>query len=343
MSLTSNFLKFIKQNSKICLFISLCIVCFISLKIYHHTQPLPAKKWISSNLENIQVKDPTHFSFAVFGGNKVGRHAFEGTLKQVDHDPDIAFTVDLGDAVLKGRKPHYHHFIKQIDNNLGIPLLTVMGDNELSGEGRTLYKKIFGPLYYSFNIGKNYFFVIDNAGNRGPDQTQMQWLEKELWKSVDYETRIIFMHRPFYDPAEYNYNQFMPEELSVKLIDLFLKYHVSHIFASGSNVFYEGGLKGIPYTITGDAGTASFHRRDMQFNFFHFLKVTVEKDKVDVEIKKVFLPGIDRMSHVKYRTMVYADNMIRFHWVELSLIAVIMLVCIIYVIRKRRTGKRNED
>ena len=340
MSLISNFFRFI---IKIIILISLCIVCFASLKIYHHTQPLPAKKWIYSNVKNIKVKNPAHFSFAVFGGNKIGRQVFEGLLKQVDHDTDIAFAIDLGDAVLKGRKPHYHHFIKQIDNNLGIPLLTVMGDNELSGEGRELYQKIFGPLYYSFGIGKNYFIVIDNAGYSGPDQEQIQWIENELKKSGDHDNRIIFIHKPIYDPGQDLNNSTLPEGNSSRLIDLFLKYRVSHIFASQVNGYYQGNLRGIPYTVTGGAGTASFHRRDRKPDFFHFLKVNVKKDKVDIEIKKVFLPGIDRMNHAKYRTIVYADNMIRVHWMEISLITVIILVCIIYAIRKRRIGKKNED
>ena len=343
MLLINNLKTFIKKNAKICLFISFCIICFFSLKIYYHTLPLPEKKWINSNLKNIRVKDQAYFSFAVFGGNKVGGHVFEGLLKQVDHDPDIAFAVDLGDAVLRGRKPHYHHLIKQIDNNLGIPFLTVMGDNELSGEGRELYQKIFGPLYYSFEIGRNYFIVLDNAGDIGPGQEQIQWLENELKKSGGYDSRIIFMHRPINDPAENKYNLVVPEENSEKLINLFLNYHVTHIFASRVNGFYEGDLRGIPCTITGGAGTASFHRRDRTSDFFHFLKMNVIKDKIDIEIKKVFLPGFDQMNRVKYGAMVYADNMIRVNWLECLLITVILMFCIFYFIRKRKSGKKNEN
>lgn len=341
MPVISNFLKFIKKHLKICLFMFLCIVCFISLKIYHHTLPLPEKKWIYSNLENIQIKDLTHFSFAVFGGNRVGRHVFEGLLKQVDHDPDIAFVFNLGDVVLKGGKLHYHHFIKQINDNLGIPFLTVMGDNELSGEGRELYQKIFGPFYYSFKIGKNCFIVLDNAENSRFDQQQMQWLEKELAESKDYDSRIIFMHRSFYAADQDINNRFMPQGISFKLIDLFMKYRVSHVFASQVNGYYQGKLRGLSCTVTGGAGALS-DNSNREYNFFHYLKVNVEKDMVEIEIKKLFLPGIDHMNHIKYRAMIYADNMIRVHWLESSLATVILLFCIFYIIRKLKTGKRNE-
>ncbi len=342
MPIIQYFSKVIKQYPKICLFISLCIICFIFLKIYHHTLPLPYKKWIYSNLENIQIKDSTRFSFAVCGGDKVGRHVFEGLLKQIDHDPDIAFAFNLGDAVLKGEKLNYHHYIKMLDNNLGIPLLTVMGDNELSGEGRELYQKIFGPFYYSFKIGKNFFIVIDDTGKRGIDQKQMRWVEKELTGSKDYDNRIIFMHKPLYGPDQNMDKRFLPEGNSLKLIDLFSEYRVSHIFASKINGYYQDNLRGIPCTVTGGAGALP-DNKDGEYNYFHFLKVNVDKDMIDIEIEKVFLPGLDHMNHVKYRTMVYLDNMIRVHWLELSLITVILLSFIIYLFRKRKTGKRNED
>jgi serine/threonine-protein phosphatase CPPED1 len=342
MTTIRNLLKFIKKNSKICLFISFCIICFFSLQIYHHTLPLPDGKWIYSNLKNIQVKDPAHFSFAVFGGNRFGRHVFEGMLKQVDHDPDIAFAIDLGDAVLKGGRGHYHHLIKQIDNNLGIPLLTVMGDNEVKGGGQELYQKVFGPLYYSFKIGKCYFIVINNVEDGAPDPDQMVWLEKELAESKNYNSRIIFMHRPLYNPEGNNNSQYLPEAISTKLIDMFLSHNLTHLFASDASDFFEGDIKGISYTITGDAGTEQY-KKDRRHNLLNFLKVHVEKDTVKVEIKDEFIKGYSNRNMVKNRAMFFLDNMITIHWLELSLIAFTLFICVFYLIRKQRAGKRNDE
>jgi hypothetical protein len=336
----NNVTKFIRRHSKICLFISLCIVCFICIKIYRYSLPLPAKKWIYSNLEKIHIKDPTHFSFAVFCGSKISRLVFKGLLEQVDHDFDIAFAVDLGDAVLSGGKTHYHFFIKQIDDNLGIPLLTVLGDNELSGDGRELYSKIFGPFYYSFKIGKNYFLVLDNADKKGLSDKQMVWLENELKQSWECDSRIIFMHRPLYYSSENNNNQSMSKETSVKLTVLFLKYQATHIFASQINGFYEDDFKGIPYFLTGGAEKKS-HNRHGKHGYFHFLKVNVEKKNIDVEFKKEFSSGFYRMKHFEYRPVVFLDYLIRVYWLELIFITFILLSCFIYIILKRKTAKKN--
>jgi serine/threonine-protein phosphatase CPPED1 len=333
MSVISKSLDYVEGHHKIWMVLLIFVVGILSLNIYHNTLPLPDGKWIYSNLKNIQVKDPDHFSFAVFGGNRFGRRIFEGMLKQVDHDPDIAFTIDLGDAVMKGGRGHYHHLIKQIDDNLGIPLLTVMGDNELKGGGSELYRKVFGPLYYSFKVGKSCFIVINDVEEGGVDQVQMQWLKKELEGAKNYDNRIIFMHRPLYDPTGNKSNQSLPEKISSNLIDLFLSGHITHIFASDTSGFNEGDLKGIPYTITGDAETEQY-KRDRRDYFFSFLKVHVEKNTAKVEVIDDFSAGYSHRNMVNNRAMFFLDNMITIHWLELSLTAFALFICVFYIIRK---------
>ncbi|MBN1907296.1 MAG: hypothetical protein JW927_19620 [Deltaproteobacteria bacterium] len=293
-------------------------------------------------MKNIQVKDPEHFSFAVFSGNRFGRYIFEEMLKQVDHDPDIAFAIDLGDAVLKGGRGHYHHLIKQIDDNLGIPLLTVMGDNELKGGGRELYQKVFGPLFYSFKVGKNCFFVIDNVEEGGVDRVQMEWLKKELEGAKNYDSRIIFMHRPLYDPKGPRVSQYLPEEMSSRLIDLFLGHNVTHLFASDINGYYEGEIKGIPYTITGDTEVAPDNKERKQ-PYFYFLKVYVEKNTVKVEANNEFLKGFSHINRVDNRVMFFLDNIVMTRWLELSLIVFALLISVFYIIYKQRANKINEE
>lgn len=341
MPVISKSLVYLKGHSKIWVILLIIVIGFLSLKIYHHTLPLPDGKWISSNLEKIEVKDPEQFSFAVFGGNRFGRHVFEGMLKQVDHDPDIAFTIDLGDAVLKGGRGHYHHLIKQIDHNLGIPLLTVMGDNEFKG-GRELYQDIFGPLHYSFNVGKSFFIVIDTVEEGGADQAQMGWLKKELEKAKAYNNRVIFMHRPLYDPQGPNSSQSLPEEISSRLIDLFQKYDVTHLFASDINGYYEGNLRGIPYAITGGTGEAPY-KMDRKQPSFHFLEVHVEKDTVKVEVNNEFSVRTSHRNILKNRAIFYWENMVMIHWLEVALFLVVLFICMFFVIRKRRVGKKNEE
>ncbi len=334
MTFINYLIKLIRACSKTYLFLFLCVICLILFKTREYTIPLPAKKWIQSNLDKIAIKDPESFSFAVFSGEKINLTVFDNLLKQVDYDPDIAFVFDLGDTVLKGSKIYYQSFINEINNNLGIPVLTLMGDNELSGGGKELYHEIFGPLYYSFKLGNNYFIALDDISDNGLGHRQMEWLENELKESRDYGNRIIFLHRPLYDSLQ-NSEHSLPEEISSHFIELCRKYRVSHIFASQDRGYYEGDLEGIRYTNTGGAGPA-FDSADGDHSIFHFLKVNFEKDYIDVEIKKVFSPGFDQMGPIRYRLTAYADNMIRFHWAELTVLLIILLICAFNIVRNRK-------
>ena len=338
MSFLEKILKLIKKHSKISQFLSLCTLFFLSHLIYSYVLPLPAREWINSNLKKIQSGEYNKFSFALFGGNNADNMVFEDLLKQIDHDPDILFAFDLGDAVMKGRKPYYQYFIKQVNSNLGIPLLTLIGENEVTGEGRDLYQKILGPFYYSFKIGRDFFIVIDNAEEKDLDKQQIEWLENELKKVNDPENCIIFMHRPFYMPGESKNSHFMSDQISLKLFNLFLNYHVSHIFASGINGFYDGEFKGIPYTVTGGAGGVPDNSGSV--SYFNFLKVRVEKNIIHIEMKKVYMPGHTQVNSLKYRVMAYADNMIGVHRTELTLMVIIFLSFAVWNIytRKKKSG-----
>ena len=62
------------------------------------------------------------------------------------------------------------------------------------------------------------------------------------------------MHVPPYDPRGGRHQHFLPEKASEKLIKLFRKYAVTHIFASHIHGYFEGKWGDIPFTITGGAG-----------------------------------------------------------------------------------------
>lgn len=252
----------------------MCILLLSSFELWGHFYPLPAHNWNIEKVNEISVGDPGNFSFAVFGDNKGTKFAFENLLKLIDHDQDITLAISLGDVVLNGKKERYDYFLNQVRRYLSIPLLTTMGNDEHRGKGRKLHHAIFGPSFYSFQIGKNYFIVLDNADKEGIDPNQKQWLTKELSTAMSYNRRIIFMHVPLYDPRGDRHHHCMPEESSEMLINLFIKYSVTHIFAAHIPGYFQGEWQGIPYTISGGAGT-KLAGDDPDHYFFHFLNSTL--------------------------------------------------------------------
>ena len=311
----------------------LCILLLSSFELWGHFYPSPAQNWNIAKAHEISVGDPSNFSFAVFGDNKGSKFAFENLLKLIDHDPDITFAINLGDIVRDGKKEKYDYFLNQVRRYLNIPLLTTMGNHELKGKGRKLHHAIFGPSFYSFQIGKNYFIVLDNADKKGLDAKQEQWLEKELAMAMSYKSRIIFMHVPLYDPRGGRHHHCMSKKSSEMLITLFMKYRITHIFAAHIHGYFEGEWKGIPYTISGGAGT-KLAGDDPDHYFFHFLKVHIKNGDLDIQVKHV-LPLDDKwLSFFNFKTwyrLFYIFAFLRTYGIELALLLLIGgLMAVIY-------------
>ncbi|WP_457552483.1 metallophosphoesterase family protein, partial [Desulfobacula sp.] len=177
-----------------------CTFVLISIEVWYYFAAPPAKNWIAQNLKRIEIKDTNAYSFAVFGDNKSSHSAFPELLQKVSRDPSLGFALDLGDLVFDGEMEKYRYVFNQLQKDMKIPLLTAIGNHELHEKGRGLYYELFGPFYYSFKIGQDFFIVIDNADEKNLDQWQRQWLENELKKASNASHRFVFMHVPLFDP-----------------------------------------------------------------------------------------------------------------------------------------------
>jgi len=254
------------------------------------TGPLPAQNWNRENLQRIKVAPVHPLTFAVFGDNR-GEHplVFESLLKAVDRDPSLAFGIHLGDMVMNADLDKYRSFFQEVRQSLHKPLLSVIGNHELYGErGLKIYREIFGPDDYAFQIDRNYFIVIDDAAKEGMEQGQLCWLEAELQKAQTFKTRLVFLHVPLFDPRGGENHHCLRPELASRLLVLFKKYKVTHVFAAHIHSYYLGAWDGVPYTITGGAG-AKLYGDEPQHAFYHYLKVTIQGSRVQIQVRPI--PG----------------------------------------------------
>ena len=262
---------------------SLCIMLFIGLTIWDYCAPLSIRDSNKKEISRIEVANPDSFTFAVFGDNKGNHSFFEPLLHDIAQDKEIAFAIDDGDLVGDGKRRQYRHFLNQVQKNLKIPLLTAIGNHDLNNGSTKNYLEIFGPTYYTFQIGQNYFFVLDATSELGFDKAERQWLEDQLNRAQDAKARFIFMHVPPFDPRG---GFHLPEKDAKNLSGLFRRYNVTHFFASHIHGYFSGIWEGVPYTITGGAG-ARLQGSDPQHFFHHYVKVHVHGGKVDMTVKRI--------------------------------------------------------
>ncbi|MFA6335560.1 MAG: calcineurin-like phosphoesterase family protein [Bacteroidales bacterium] len=112
------------------------------------------------------------------------------------------------------------NYVNEIDG-IGFQIFNIMGNHDndpyqtTDFPAESTFKKVIGPSYYSFNIGKVHYVVLDDiqyintGGSSGVigsrdysdaiDAEQMNWLKKDLAEITDKSTPVIVaMHIPLY-------------------------------------------------------------------------------------------------------------------------------------------------
>jgi hypothetical protein len=258
----------------------------MGLKFWDYYAPLPIHDWNNKEISRVKVADPEDFAFAVLGDNKGNYFFFEPLLHDIDHNAGIDFAIDVGDLVSEGGKGKYRHFLNQVQENLAIPFLTAIGNHDLNNGSSDNYLEIFGPTYYTFQIGQSYFIILDATTESGFDKPERQWLEDELQKAQTSKARFIFMHVPPFDPRGSGFNKCLPEKDRKDLLDLFKRYNVTHLFASHIHGYFSGVWDGVPYTITGGAG-AGLQGSDPNHFFHHYIRVHVQDQKANILVRPI--------------------------------------------------------
>jgi 3',5'-cyclic AMP phosphodiesterase CpdA len=271
---------------RICLII-LGLLSWVGAGLGADPGPLPAKDWNRRQVERLQAPAGGTLTFAVLGDNRSNPEVFGRVLRQLDRDPGLAFAIDVGDLVERGTLEQFVEFFKQIQPYGRMPFLTAVGNHDLGkDQDLTLYREIFGPDYYAFQLKDHYFIVVNDVELDGVGEVQWRWLEKELKRSQSCKTRLVFLHTPLFDPRGGDKHHCLPEAAGRRLAALFRQYRVSHIFAGHIHSYFSGDWDGVPYTITGGAG-APLYGTDPDHYFHHYLKVTLQGGEVHVEVQRL--------------------------------------------------------
>jgi len=270
-----------------------CLLVWVGAGFGADLDALPARDWNRRNLERIETPAGGPLTFAVMGDNRSNPAVLSRILQRLDGDPQPAFAINLGDLVETGGVEAFGEFLTLVRQNLRRPLLTVLGNHDLEKEhGSRLYRQIFGPDYYAFQLRDHYFMVVNDTEPNGVGDAQWRWLEGELQKSQASKTRLVFLHVPLFDHRGGENHHCLPEAAGRKLAALFRQYRVTHVFAGHIHSYFSGDWDGTPYTITAGAG-APLYGTDPDHFFYHYLKVTLQDGQVRIQVQRVAAPGVN--------------------------------------------------
>lgn len=82
---------------------------------------------------------------------------------------------------------------------LKVPYLTVVGNHDLTQNGREAYRTIFGPLNYTFTYARTRFILVNTNGreyNFNGHIPDVPWLQQQLADTVGVRRQVVMAHVP---------------------------------------------------------------------------------------------------------------------------------------------------
>src|SRR6187455_3237714 len=149
------------------------------------------------NIERLQSKEPNDsFRFVVISDCQRFYDEMDEFVDKINKYPGISFVLLNGDLTDFGLRSEYL-WISQRLQKLSFPFLVVIGNHDMLGNGRELYKQMYGPENFGFSFSGHKFIVLNSnsqeVGHNGslPDTT---WLQQELSATPSQQKIFIISH-----------------------------------------------------------------------------------------------------------------------------------------------------
>lgn len=214
------------------------------------------------------------YSFVVIGSAENSFDVFEQEIiHDINIDPEINFVISTGDAVMDGAEDKYR-ILNHSLHKLNVPVLIGIGKNEISDGGNMRFYKHFGPFFFSFSYGKDYFIFLDTTGTTSYNQ-QEGWMKGELTKARDYAHTFVIMND---SPLNKKKNE--DDDFKDTVVKAFSSYGVTAVFYNG-DTYNENKVQGVSYYSGGKAGGIADSKS------YGYLKVSMKDGKITVNSMKV--------------------------------------------------------
>lgn len=208
----------------------------------------------------------------VFMGDTHGYYtAAKDFVKAVNGRTDIDFVVHGGDLTDCGTTREYE-WIRDIMGGLNVPYVALIGNHDMLGTGDEVYRKMYGPMNFSFVAGRVRFVCLNTNATEYdyvaavPD---FNFMEEQLTTGLDrFDRTVVCMHaKPYCE--QFNNNVVKVFDRYVQLFPglLFCYYAHEHVLEAGD--IYGNGI--MYY------GSASIEKRN-------YLLFTITKEGYGYEV-----------------------------------------------------------
>lgn len=252
-----NWRKFIWNCGKYLTLAALVFFTIRSLTIHVFTLP-PENNYIVPAGRMIEP-DNGSFSFAVASDTGAKNAPIERIVKEAQ-DGGNSFILYLGDLVRYRNISHFRWIVSELDEKLKFPFYMIPGNHEISNHfgkaDKSLYKAVFGPLYYWFSYGDTMFIGLDSSEEKYSNN-QLEWLEDTLNKiRPHFKYCIVYTHVPPISDPQWK-KKLVHGQSTEKLKQILLAHDINLILSGHIHQYSQTNAWGIPLVTLMSSGQKS--------------------------------------------------------------------------------------
>lgn len=153
---------------------------------------------VAYNLEKLrayeqQVGPRSEYQVAIVSDPQQYPGTFEDIIKQVNNRPEVDFILLTGDLADTGIKAEYEWACKVMEKARQ-PIFAVIGNHDSIAFAERIWRKVFGPLDYSFTYQNSKFIGYNDNKYEYANVPDRDWLAQETQGDEVRDHTIVFSH-----------------------------------------------------------------------------------------------------------------------------------------------------
>jgi Icc protein len=233
-------------------------LCLITILGCNSSEYSPNQKFNNTSATDVNAKQiallpikasGAHLRIAVSGDTQRNYKDAQLFVNHINSRNDIDFVVLNGDISDFGLLLEFDGIYK-IYSGLKVPFVCVIGNHDILANGEDVFKRMFGPVNFTFNCAGIKFVCHDSNSreyNFNGEVPSLDWLRKNLTLETGIDHLVALSHVPPTD-LDFDSGLRIPYETLMNNTPGMLASIHSH--QHSPDVIYRQDGKGIPFIIT---------------------------------------------------------------------------------------------
>lgn len=200
----------------------------------------------NSNIARIEVADDNAdtIRFAFMGDTQRYYDETAAFVREINQLEDIDFVIHGGDITDFGLSKEYV-WIHEIMKGLKMPYVALVGNHDMIGHGKEIYKNMYGDFNFSFKFRKTRFICLNTNGLEADWKTptpDFDFMHSFIDDTVGIDRTIVVMHSPPYN-VQFRNQSVKPFKEILEEYNNLLFCLYAHIHHLEEKQFFKNGIQ----------------------------------------------------------------------------------------------------